>query len=359
MGADEQQLIRRERFRADYGTDFAAGAPTAAPITGIRDVILCGSEHGGSEIDDGDWRAHLPVGMDNRFGRYPDAVEQVAIGRDAVLTRLEEAEAAMVMNACDPRGHHVTPIRPHGQRYTFVCERPLEDLEHRQFAFDPDGVLGDTLQLSRLVRDHGFSLQYAARILDYEDGESCVVPMPGTEGKAAYRLRRDREWLDAPEARELADLAATYWALEGLPDRVGRAMFRHEYASWQRYGDVILTMLAGGFEALLKVERGHATRQFVRRTAALAEELEVEGLDRGCCGRLYEARSAWAHGAHVALFDRTTAGSPNPDPAQHPALGEIALLQDALRRAVRKALEDADFRAIFESDEAIADRWPA
>ena len=34
-------------------------------------------------------------------------------------------------------------------------------------------------------------------------------------------------------------------------------------------------------------------------------------------------------------------------------------LQETLRRLVRRAIEDADFAAIFEDDAHITDRWPA
>jgi hypothetical protein len=39
-------------------------------------------------------------------------------------------------------------------------------------------------------------------------------------------------------------------------------------------------------------------------------------------------------------------------------LGEIAKLQDLLRAAVRRCLEEPAFREIFTSDEAISERWP-
>jgi hypothetical protein len=40
-------------------------------------------------------------------------------------------------------------------------------------------------------------------------------------------------------------------------------------------------------------------------------------------------------------------------------LAEIAKLQVTLRGATRRAIEDPDFRATFEADERIAERWPA
>ncbi|MFN8160589.1 MAG: hypothetical protein U0R52_06030 [Solirubrobacterales bacterium] len=66
-------------------------------------------------------------------------------------------------------------MRQFGQRYSFVKEVLLEELEERHFAWDTDGTLDDALTLSRLVRDNGFSTQYAVRLLDYEDGQRCVV----------------------------------------------------------------------------------------------------------------------------------------------------------------------------------------
>jgi hypothetical protein len=37
--------------------------------------------------------------------------------------------------------------------------------------------------LSRLVRDNGFSMQWAARIIEYEDDQKSVVYTPGHEGR--------------------------------------------------------------------------------------------------------------------------------------------------------------------------------
>jgi hypothetical protein len=81
--------------------------------------------------------------------------------------------------------------------------------------------------LSRLVRDNGYSTEYAVRLIDYEDGQRCVVYVPYREDKVIYRLRRGREWLDAAEGRELAALLAAYWdCREDLPPRVREAMWR-------------------------------------------------------------------------------------------------------------------------------------
>jgi hypothetical protein len=36
----------------------------------------------------------------------------------------------------------------------------------------------------------------------------------------------------------------------------------------------------------------------------------------------------------------------------------LALAQDLLRAATRKAIQDPEFRRIFESEETVAEKWP-
>ncbi len=216
------------------------------------------------------------------------------------------------------------------------------------------------------MRDNAFSTQYAARIVDHEDGQQQVIYTLGAESKTAYRVRTTRDWLDPSEAEELRALLSAYWEAEDrLPPRLIRAMWRTEHASWIKWADAILPTLISGLEALLKEGRSQLTKQFGARAPALAAELGVEGLGRDLCERMYDARSDWVHGSSVALF-----ASPKPEGAAHEqpspqsaerdqALGAIALMQDLLRAAVRRALEDHDFREIFASDKNIIQRWPA
>ena len=248
-----------------------------------------------------------------------------------------------------------------------VREVPAREWEQRPFHWDSNGALSDSLMISRLVRDHGYSMQYAARITDYDDGQQMVSYMPGVEGKAAYRLRHDRDWPDPDEAGEVRGLLSAFWEAEPtLPGRVRRATFRTEYACWSRYADQVLPMVVGGIEALIKIGRGRLTQQFVQRTSTLASELGVDDVTEEFSTRMYDARSDWVHGSHVQLFVPPKAASPDASEAatgpetetDREALSEVAKLQDVLRAAVRRCVEDPDFRAIFESDDAIAQRWP-
>jgi hypothetical protein len=254
-------------------------------IVRVRDVIVCAAEAADSASEE-DWRDHAPVGFD-------DMTETVNLGESVTLQTLPSEEADSIMDACEPRGRNFDPVRQFGQRYSLVRERPVE-LEQRagDATFDEDDHLQNALALSRLIRDNGFSLQYAARVSDRADGEQIVRPTGFFEGTAVYRLRRDREWLDKAEGEQLAVLLGHYRTAV-LPSRVKRAIWRADHATWQRWAEVALPELVGGLEALTKIGRGQLTAQFKRRVTVLAADLNVEGVDEALCERMYDGRSDW------------------------------------------------------------------
>jgi hypothetical protein len=355
-----------DQLSAELDARFSAGPLNAGAIVRVRDLIVCTADSS-TDVPIEEVYFHPPIGWERHPGmdeeRAPgEFVDEVDLGGGIAIRELDRDTAELVMNACTPRGHYFVPVRQFGQRYSFVKEVPLEKLEERHYAWDTDGTLDDALTLSRLVRDNGYSTQYAARLLDYEDGRCCVAYVH-REDKSIWRLHRDREWLDAPEGRELAALLAAYWdCREQLPPRIRRAMWRMAYAPRMRWADVVLPILVGGLEALLKIGRRDLTQQFKKRVPALAAEIRIDGLDEDLAERLYDGRSDWVHGSHVQLFvgegaDAPAEGSQSSD--ERSALAEVALLQDVLRGAVRRALEDAEFRRVFVADETIAERWPA
>lgn len=357
-----------DQLSAELEARFSAGPLNAGAIVRVRDLIVCAGDPS-RDVPVEEVYAHPPIGWDRHPGldeeRAPgEFVDTIDLGGGIVIEELDRDTAELVMNACTPRGHYFVPVRQFGQRYSFVKEVSLEEMEERHFAWDTDGTLDDALTLSRLVRDNGFSTQYASRLLDYEDGQRCIAYVH-REDKTIWRLRRDREWLDAPEGRELAALLAAYWECrEQLPARVRRAMWRMAYAPRMRWADMVLPILVGGIEALLKIGRRDLTQQFKKRAPALAADVGIDGLGEDLAERLYDGRSDWVHGSHVQLFARPSAGAgtsaeegPQSSDEQS-ALAEVALLQDVLRGAVRRAIEDGEFRQVFVADETIAERWP-
>jgi hypothetical protein len=362
--AGENELRFSAKFEERLGS---AGPPTQAPVTGVRDVIVC--VKGGDQVDPADFREHPPVGAAQwmRHHRDPDnRVGAVELGRDVSLEHIGRADAQLVQFACQPRGHYFFPVGAPNQVYSFVRRMPASEHEDHPYRWDPEGVLGDSLSLSRLVRDNGFSKQYAARITDYEDGEQQVVYLPWSEDAVIWRLDRRREYLDGPEAEELARLLASYWEIgDEMPPRIARALWRADYVPRFRWADLALSFVVSGLEALLTVEQTRFTRNFKRRTAALAEELGVEGVDQAFAERMYKGRSEWVHGAHVSLFaPPRPAGIEDPRPSGPESeegrarLDDVALLQALLRTAIRRCIEDPGFRAVFDDDAAIRERWP-
>jgi len=324
-------------------------------IVRVRDAIVCAAELD-ETASDAERHQHPSVGIERDLPE--NAATSVSLGEEITLTCLPTEEADAIMDACEPRGRNFDPARQFGQRYTFVRERSIEDEAGAGPAqFDEDRKLQDALALSRLIRDNGFSLQYAARVMDRADGEQVIRPFAATDGIAVYRLLPGREWLDGPEAEELAKLLDAKWSAE-LPARVKRAMWRAEYASWMHSADIMLLVVISGLEALLKVGYRDLTAQFKNRASALAADLGVEGISKRLCRRMYIGRSDWAHGSHVNLFGREGA-PPISDEKERKLRDEIAKLRDLLRIACRKAIEDPEFRAVFTDDAAIETRWPS
>jgi hypothetical protein len=154
-----------------------------------------------------------------------------------------------------------------------------------------------------MIRDNNYSTEFAARITDFEDGEQTVMYALTGESRHVYRLRTSREWLDAEDARQLAALLKAYWT--NKPDsssRVGRALWRVEWASWLGFADLAMTILVSGLESLLKTDDRGATKQFKTRVAAMASELGIHSVDEEFCRDAYRARSDWIHGSHVRLY---------------------------------------------------------
>lgn len=77
----------------------------------------------------------------------------------------------------------------------------------------------------------------------------------------------------------------------------------------------------------------------------MAADLNVDGMTEDLAEQLYNGRSDWVHGSHVQLFvgpgsaaeaqgDDGSEGSPTRD--EQSAFAAVAVLQDVLRRAVRR-----------------------
>jgi hypothetical protein len=147
----------RFRFSAKFNTVDAIGHPMGAPVTQVRDVLLCPTVPTDTTTEE--FTEHPPVASSPLLGLRSDALSPVNVGRGIRVDRLSDDDAQLVMNACSPRGHYFVPIRQFGQRFTFIRDVPLDEWEARPFQWDPEGLLSDAMIMSRLIRDNGYSTQ--------------------------------------------------------------------------------------------------------------------------------------------------------------------------------------------------------
>jgi hypothetical protein len=273
----------------------------------------------------------------------------VDLGNGTWIERPDAQLAERLMLACEFRGEQWTPARQFGVAQALVREVDSTDPRQRHlYAWDEDQRLYTTLALSRLIRPHGTACDYAVRRIVDTAGAERLIPHDAGEARVAFRIDTgSRGWLDTAEAQQLGALLAAYDP-DRLPRRVSRALWLCELMVRERYLEDTLPLIVAALEALLKVGRERLTAQFAQRTAALAGELGIL-IEEEQAVAAYDDRSGIVHGAQIDLsqpteYDRFVA--------------TVDALQQALRAATRKAIEDPGFGAVFAADDDIAARWP-
>lgn len=249
------------------------------------------------------------------------------------------------MDACVPRGWDPVPVRQFGPLYSFVRRNAAEpEYPH----FDPDETILAAVSLSRLVRPNPVGYEWALRVQARDDGSERLMPLDLGVGFLAYvDDRTRRNWLDNEEAERLRDLLAAYWRDQSaLPERVKHALWLCEQTSRQEFLDLAWPQVVMGLEALVHAGRSRSRAQFTTRVGALAQEVGVVGLDHAALDVAWEDRSHGVHGSRITF---------EQDPE---AALKFGRLQRTLQLAVRRAIEDAEFRSYFETNAAVRTRWP-
>lgn len=282
-----------------------------------------------------------------------DSSGAAELARGVSIERIEAELAERLLRATELRGEHWEPRRQDHvvHAYSRIAWHEDSDDEVVQiYNWDAEGRIYPCVQLSRLIRDNGTSTEHAVRRLIHADGTELLVPFDGFDSHVAYRLYPERNgWLDIHEARQLADLMRAYWRAPEFPRRVGQALRRADLVTRVRYLQDALPLVVAGLESLLNVGRDFAAAQFAQRGSALAAEAGVS-MTPAEARALYDGRSTFVHGGDVDLS--------LPHERNSFELGFIAL-QETLRWSVRRAIENAEFGAVFSADPAISERWPA
>jgi hypothetical protein len=259
--------------------DFMARAPTEAAVLAIRDVLVVPTT-----VVEGDYA---------REEDQPAGDPAVEIANDLTLEHLPREDSELVMNACTQRGHYFLGVRQFGERYSFVRRvDPAVYEGERSFGWDDGNMIWFAMVLSRLVRDNGHSFEFAARIVDHEDGMQQVIPVTPLVTGVTYRLRRDRDWLTASEAVELRQLFADNWAVkDALPWKVIQAINLSEDAVHLRILQRALLLITVALDGLVHSHRRNLKKQFCERLPQLADEVGVEGIDEEFASELWDRRS--------------------------------------------------------------------
>lgn len=287
--------------------------------------------------DDGDWSGATPAGG-----------EPVQLLPDLQLRRLSRAEVREYIAACQPKDLHFKGYGDDAHRYAFV-RHPVETSLNEIHGFDRDGVMHAALALSRYLVLNSHCTQYAVRRIEgvYDDHPVQIKSVDPENRFYAWRVvDGSRGSLTQDQAKALGPLLTTYVAdRDRLPPRVRTAIWFCEYSFRQSYYEVAMAHVVTGLEALTKVDRRDASRQFRTRVPALAREVDVPGVTMAKARQFYRRRSQTVHGQRLKVSTAT------------PATRDLALMQRLLTSVLRQAIEDRQFRAHFTGPK-IKVRWP-
>jgi hypothetical protein len=281
----------------------------------------------------------------------PPIEEPIRLASDLVVGWLDHDIADAILDACEPRGFAHKPHRQFGGSYTFVRAH-LPEPDGNPYTRDPDETIMTTVALSRLIQPTEVGTKYAAKVVIAADGKVVEIipgPVSGHSEKAYLVPHQRRRWLTHADGMTLARLLDTYLQTKaGLPDRVRRALWMHEYGVYIHWLNARWTVMATALEALVHTDRHDSTAQF-ERAASLATITGVSGFGAKEAREAYALRSELSHGATLSLK--------HPQGDDHVfRLGEA--MEETLRRSIRQAIENPAFRDVFKADQTIRDRWP-
>lgn len=277
----------------------------------------------------------------------PQSSKDIEIARGVHLAGVETDIAAAVLHATRFRGleHGCTSAM-----YGFVRFDPPGD------SWDEDQAISKTLFLSHFIRAHEGGFEFTARIETDERGK-LVRLEPADVAPAFMRAHCcpgvHRKWLTQADGLRLQELVAAYdAALPNLADtRVGVAVSAFFESPFICHGRPRALLLVTTLEGLVSTSLERAFKQFTTRVPALASEVGLSKLDAAWAERIYGFRSKLAHGSALLQSVNERDRQAKLDDIN----STLTDLDELLRRVLRKALIDADFR---ERVENIDKYWP-
>jgi len=129
----------------------------------------------------------------------------------------------------------------------------------------------------------------------------------------------------------------------GIPDRVRRGLWHHEFAARALDMAARWTSVVTGLEALFNTDPEFVSGQIRGRCAAAAAELGID-LKASDVGKAYSLRSRLSHGA-VTSVDAET-------------LNLYCAMERILRSTLKESVRDRGWRARFTDDDTVRGAWP-
>lgn len=281
--------------------------------------------------------------------RIPESMrirDRFQLGDDLWLVPKDWDLFKAVVPACDPPGQNrglVSDLR--APAYSIVRTNPPSP-ESSQW--DADQRLGLCIALSRLVRPTSIGYEYAVRIRG-RLGELPFSVSPGPVrgfGARAWVSRPEEDYFRPQDLPAIRDVVAAFFANRFQPkSRLRQAFWFHEYAALTELVDIRWLFTATALESLLCTDSSQSTRHFTKRLPLLAEAVGAPPFAPKDASRMWALRSALSHGSKHGGLDAE-------DMRVYTAAEEV------LQAALRKAVLDLEFRAVFEDASSIQARFP-
>lgn len=264
---------------------------------------------------------------------------------DLYIEKLDSVASNIVIEFGIPTGYEVMkPFKQYAQLYAFVRQIPEPASIH---AWDSDQRLQTVVALSRLVRPTSISFRHAARLQYGDDGTlKSAYPawLTGMDPDSWLAPEENyRDWLIEFEMEQLKALLNAS-PLSVLSVRLTRAFWYHEYASRTYYGEMRWITVCVALESMLHTSRAYSTRQFVERLPLMASILGVS-LNTKEAETAYDMRSRLSHGGATGKLA----------PSEEQLYKKLELV---LRTALKEAILNPTFAAIFADEITIRSKWP-
>ena len=277
----------------------------------------------------------------------PPLTKVLEVAPGLQLAGIKPDIASAVLHACKFR-----QLEPGGESVIYAFVRYDPPGNH----WDEDQAISKALFLSHFVHAHEGGFEFTATIETDERGrlvrlEPADVAPPFVRAYCCAGVQR--RWLTQADAGELKELIASYDAARpGLADtRVGLAISTFFESPFVFHGRPRALLLATTLEGLVSTSPDRAFKQFTTRVPAIASEVSLSRLDGDWAERIYKLRSKLAHGGpllrsvdehrrQIKLDELNTA---------------LTDMDELLRRVLKRALIDAEFRIRVENPDA---HWP-